>query len=86
MAILMADVSSWQPESDSWFRKLEDVGVKAVVVKLTEGTTYRNPKAAAQLAAGREWGCRCMVIITRIITTALMPWRKDGSSEPQPRL
>ncbi|EPC93965.1 1,4-beta-N-acetylmuramidase, partial [Lacticaseibacillus paracasei subsp. paracasei CNCM I-4648] len=27
MAILMADVSSWQPESDSWFRKLADVGV-----------------------------------------------------------
>ncbi|EPC70383.1 MAG: 1,4-beta-N-acetylmuramidase, partial [Lacticaseibacillus paracasei] len=26
MAILMADVSSWQPESDSWFRKLADVG------------------------------------------------------------
>lgn len=56
MAILMADVSSWQPESDSWFRKLADVGVKAVVVKLTEGTTYRNPKAAAQLAAGRRMG------------------------------
>lgn len=56
MVILMADVSSWQPESDSWFRQLADVGVKAVVVKLTEGTTYRNPKAAAQLAAGRRMG------------------------------
>lgn len=85
MVILMADVSSWQPESDSWFHQLADVGVKAVVVKLTEGTTYRNPKAAAQLAAG-EWGCRCMVIIMRIITTVLMPWRKDGFSEPRPRL
>ncbi|MCP9380548.1 1,4-beta-N-acetylmuramidase, partial [Lacticaseibacillus paracasei] len=52
----MADVSSWQPESDSWFRQLADVGVKTVVVKLTEGTTYRNPKAAAQLAAGRRMG------------------------------
>ena len=56
MVILMADVSSWQPESDSWFHQLADVGVKAVVVKLTEGTTYRNPKAAAQLAAGRRMG------------------------------
>lgn len=56
MAMLMADVSSWQPDSDSWFRKLADLGVKAVVVKLTEGTTYQNPKAAAQLAAGRRMG------------------------------
>ena len=56
MAMLMADVSSWQPDSDSWFRKLADLGVKAVVVKLTEGTTYQNPKAATQLAAGRRMG------------------------------
>lgn len=56
MAMLMADVSSWQPDSDSWFRKLADLGVKAVVVKLTEGTIYQNPKAAAQLAAGRRMG------------------------------
>lgn len=27
-----------------------------MVVKLTEGTTYQNPKAAAQLAAGRRMG------------------------------
>ena len=45
MAMLMADVSSWQPDSDSWFRKLADLGVKAVVVKLTEGTTYQIGRA-----------------------------------------
>ncbi|RXT58448.1 GH25 family lysozyme [Lacticaseibacillus chiayiensis] len=56
MAILMADVSSWQPDSENWFRKLADLGVKAVVVKLTEGTGYQNPKAAAQIAAGRKVG------------------------------
>lgn len=48
---LVADVSSWNPSTQSFFNSLARLGVKAVIVKLTEGTYYTNPKAAAQIKA-----------------------------------
>lgn len=49
MANLVADVSSWNPDTAAFFKTLRKVGTKAVIVKLSEGTTYRNPKAQAQI-------------------------------------
>lgn len=49
MAELVADVSSWNPDSAAFFQALKKVGTKAVIVKLSEGTSYRNPKAPAQI-------------------------------------
>lgn len=48
---LVADVSSWNPDTQSFFNTLARAGVKAVIVKLSEGTTYTNPKARAQIKA-----------------------------------
>lgn len=45
----VADVSSWNPDTAAFFKTLAQKGVKAVIVKLTEGTTYKNPKASAQI-------------------------------------
>ncbi|MFD1441685.1 GH25 family lysozyme [Lacticaseibacillus hegangensis] len=56
MAQIVLDVASYQPDTASWFRSAYDKGARAVIVKLTEGTTYRNPKAKAQLAAARAAG------------------------------
>lgn len=65
---LMADVSSYQPDTKEFFQALKDKGVKAVVVKITEGSNpgsaYVNPKAnnqiknarAAGLYSPRKWG------------------------------
>lgn len=86
MVILMADVSSWQPESDSWFHQLADVGVKAVVVKLTEGTTYRNPKAVTQLAAGRRMGMQVHGYHYAHYHNSADAVAEGGFSEPRPRL
>ena len=47
---LFADVSSHQPESKSYFQALKNAGCQGVVVKLTEGTDYENPKATNQIA------------------------------------
>lgn len=49
MAELVADVSSWNPDTAAFFQTLKKVGTKAVIVKLSEGTSYRNPKAPAQI-------------------------------------
>lgn len=53
---LIADVSSWNPDTQAFFSDLARRGVKAVVVKLSEGTTYRNPKAYAQIRASWKAG------------------------------
>ncbi|WP_125711219.1 GH25 family lysozyme [Lacticaseibacillus porcinae] len=53
---LVADVSSWNPDTQSFFNSLAQKGVKAVIVKLTEGTTYTNPKAKAQIQAAWKAG------------------------------
>ncbi|MHC3378041.1 GH25 family lysozyme (plasmid) [Ligilactobacillus equi] len=53
---LVADVSSYQPDSLAFFQALKSKGVKAVIVKLTEGTTYINPKAQNQINCARSAG------------------------------
>lgn len=50
---LVADVSSHQPSDLGFFQALKNAGVKAVIIKLTEGSrdgsNYINPKAAEQI-------------------------------------
>lgn len=46
---LVTDVSSWNPDTLSFFNTLAKKNVKATIVKLTEGTTYQNPKATNQI-------------------------------------
>lgn len=57
---LVADVSSHNPDSLSFFRQLRDMGVKAVIVKLTEGSNpgsaYANPKAGNQIRNAKAVG------------------------------
>ena len=53
---LVADVSSWNPSTQSFYSDLARRGVLAVVVKLTEGTTYKNPSAKAQIKAAWNAG------------------------------
>lgn len=55
---LFADVSSHQPESKSYFQTLKNAGCHGVVVKLTEGTDYENPKATNQIAHSKALGMK----------------------------
>lgn len=50
---LVADVSGWNPDTQAFFNQLAGLGVKAVIVKLTESTNYTNPKAYNQIR--RAW-------------------------------
>ena len=43
------DVSGYQDSSLTFMKKLKTKGASGVIVKLTEGTSYTNPKAAAQV-------------------------------------
>lgn len=52
----MADVASYQPKDLAFFQALKAAGISAVVVKLTEGTTYINPKAQDQILNARLSG------------------------------
>lgn len=60
MVNLVADVASFQPEDLGFFKTLASQGVKAVIVKLTEGsadgTAYINPKAQNQIINARKAG------------------------------
>lgn len=57
---LVADVSSYQPDTKEFFQALKGKGVKAVIVKITEGSNpgsaYVNPKAKNQIKFAREVG------------------------------
>ena len=55
---LFADVSSHQPETLNYFQQLKNAGCKGVVVKLTEGTNYTNPKAKNQIAHTKSLGMK----------------------------
>ena len=59
---LVADVSSHNPDTLAFFKQLQQLGVKAVIVKLTEGsnpgTAYANPKAGNQIKHARQCGMR----------------------------
>lgn len=60
MANLVMDVSSHQPDTISFFQAAKNAGVKAVIVKLTQGSAdgdaYVNPKAQAQINNARAVG------------------------------
>lgn len=57
---LVADVSGYQPDTKDFFQALKDKGVKAVIIKITEGSNpgsaYVNPKAKNQIKFAREAG------------------------------
>lgn len=55
---IFADVSSHQPETLNYFQQLKNAGCKGVVIKLTEGTTYTNPKAKNQIAHAKALGMK----------------------------
>lgn len=59
---LVADVAGYQPETKEFFQALKNKGVKAVVVKITEGSNpgsaYVNPKAKNQINYARAVGLR----------------------------
>ena len=60
MANLVMDVSGYQPDTISFFQAAKNAGVKAVIVKLTQGSAdgdaYVNPKAQAQINNARSVG------------------------------
>ena len=57
---LVADISSYQPDEPAFFQALKNQGVKAVIVKITQGSAdgdaYVNPKAKAQITNARVAG------------------------------
>lgn len=62
MSNLVIDVSSYQPDTEDFFKAAAKKGVKAVVVKITEGsnpgTAYVNPKAKKQIANAKKAGLK----------------------------
>lgn len=57
---LVMDVSGYQPDTVSFFQAAKNAGVKAVIVKLTQGSAdgdaYVNPKLQAQISNARSVG------------------------------
>ena len=57
---LVADISSYQPDEPAFFKALKNQGVKAVIVKITQGSAdgdaYVNPKAQTQINNARSAG------------------------------
>ncbi|WEV56549.1 GH25 family lysozyme [Ligilactobacillus acidipiscis] len=60
MTAKFIDVASYQPDSLAYFQAARTLGVKGVVVKITEGSAagsnYVNPKAAQQIKNARAAG------------------------------
>lgn len=50
MSKIVIDVSGYQASSLSFFKTKKKQGASSAIVKLTEGTSYLNPKAGAQVA------------------------------------
>ncbi len=65
------DVSSWNGTiTVDMYQKMKTYGVTGVVVKLTEGTSYRNPYAKLQIANAKEAGLKVSVYhFSRYTTT-----------------
>lgn len=53
---LISDVSSYQLETLDFMKKLKSKGVSGLMVKLTDGTDYLNPKAGKQVTNGFKAG------------------------------
>lgn len=49
MPNLVADYSAYQPDTLDFMQATKNAGVKAVIIKLTEGTGWVSPKAAGQI-------------------------------------
>lgn len=62
MSNLVIDVSSYQPDTEEFFKAAAKKGAKAVIVKITEGsnpgTAYVNPKAKKQIASAKKAGLK----------------------------
>lgn len=58
---LVVDVASFQGDTEAYFQALANRGVKGVVVKLTESTTYTSPKAANQIKYTNQFKMRLSV-------------------------
>lgn len=62
MSNLVIDVSSYQPDTLDFFKAAAKKGVKAVIVKITEGsnpgTAYVNPKAKKQIVNAKKAGLK----------------------------
>ena len=58
-AVDMASYQSWMTQAD--FNQLKAQGVKTVVIKLTEGTTYKNPYAVSQIQMAQNAGLNIAV-------------------------
>lgn len=60
MVNLVADVASYQPDTLAFFQAMKNAGVKAVIVKITQGSNpgdaYVNPKARNQIKYARQVG------------------------------
>lgn len=60
MANKFIDVASYQPDTLAYFQAAKKLGVKGVVVKITEGsaqgTNYVNPKASRQISNAKKAG------------------------------
>lgn len=87
---LVADISSYQPNEPAFFQALKNQGVRAVIVKITQGSAdgdaYINPKAKAQITNARWRDCLCMAITTRVsMGGRVPPMRPSGSTKTQPR-
>lgn len=57
-----ADVGSYQSDQLSYFKKLKNNGVDFTVVKLTEATTYVNPKAGKQITNSFKAGMKAVSV------------------------
>lgn len=67
----MIDIASYQSGlTQANFNKMKALGVKTVVVKLTESTTYTNPAARAQINMARAAGLEVRVYHYAQFTTA----------------
>ena len=58
-AIDVSSYQDWMTFDD--FRRLRSVGVRTVVVKVSEGTGYLNPKAASEIIYARQAGMKVAV-------------------------
>ena len=52
------DVANYQPDTLAYFQGLKAKGSGAVIVKITQGTGYINPKATNQVNHADQAGLR----------------------------
>lgn len=58
MTDLVLDIASHQTDNVDFYRQFINQGVRAGIIKLTEGTGYINPKANNQIQAFKQLGLR----------------------------